>query len=70
MPNFRAWFESELGIDITYTTPSQPRMSDDCIADSCIDTEFVHRLREHRIAHSNRKQLRLNRAHGILKVVK
>lgn len=64
MPNFRGWFEQYLGVDIRHTTPAQARMSDDQIADSVVDMDLLACLRDHRIAHSNRKQLRLNRAHG------
>jgi hypothetical protein len=64
MPNFRAWFEKTLHVDITYKTPSQALMNEQLIPDSLLNMDFVHFLKEHRIAHSNRKLLRLNRAHG------
>jgi hypothetical protein len=66
MPSFRQWFEEKVGVDLKYTTPSQQSMSNDLIPDSTLDMNFIEWLNEHRVSYSNRKQLRLNRAHGTL----
>ena len=64
MPNFRPWFEDKLGVDLDHRTPSQPAMSDDCIPVSTLQMDFVAWARDRNVCFSNRKQLRLARAHG------
>ncbi|CAI4230594.1 unnamed protein product [Auanema sp. JU1783] len=64
LPHLRPWFESNLGIDLDYKTPSQ-RIEDFEIPapQECVDDIHEH-LRESNISFSNAPRIRLMRAHG------
>ncbi|VDM49450.1 unnamed protein product [Toxocara canis] len=63
MPQFRPWFEANIGVRIDYVTPSQART--DLIAPEPINNqEFIDYLRANDIAYSNAAQHRIARSHG------
>uniref|UniRef100_A0A8R1E880 Alkylglycerone-phosphate synthase n=1 Tax=Caenorhabditis japonica TaxID=281687 RepID=A0A8R1E880_CAEJA len=63
MPHFRPWFESHLGIDLNYISPSQ-NLSDVVIDAPVENEEIVEYLKEKNISFSNEPRIRLMRAHG------
>ncbi len=67
MPNFRPWFEANLGVDLTHKTPSIDADSIKC-AESTLNDAFVSALLVHDIAFSNAAPYRIHRSHGKYKV--
>ncbi|KAK0415892.1 hypothetical protein QR680_012177 [Steinernema hermaphroditum] len=63
LPLLRPWFEANLGVDMSFKTPAQPR-SQMKIPEPIINQEFIDHLRSLDISFSNRSQHRLIRSHG------
>lgn len=63
MPYFRPWFESNLGVDIEYRTPSQTR-SEMTAPEPVDNQQFIDFLRANDISYSNAAQHRIVRSHG------
>ncbi|KAE9419776.1 hypothetical protein Angca_005885, partial [Angiostrongylus cantonensis] len=63
MPNLRPWFESKLGLEIHYTTPSK-KLTDVEIPPPVENDEIHDELKNANISFSNAPRIRLMRAHG------
>ncbi|VDM84885.1 unnamed protein product [Strongylus vulgaris] len=63
MPQFRPWFEANLGVDIDYKTPSQ-KITDLQIPRPVENEEIYDELQKANISFTNAPRMRLMRAHG------
>ncbi|TKR68564.1 hypothetical protein L596_024528 [Steinernema carpocapsae] len=63
LPLLRPWFEANLGVDMSFKTPSQPR-SQMKVPDAINNQAFIDYLKELDISFSNKSYHRLVRSHG------
>lgn len=64
LPHLRPWFETNLGVELDYKTPSQ-QIKDMDIPEPVECYDDIHGyLRQHDISFSNGPRIRLMRAHG------
>lgn len=64
MPYLRPWIEENLGVDLSYRTPSVDIKDIQVSNPITCDELFLEFLRSNNISYSNSKMHRVNRSHG------